>query len=206
MRSVLTLTFGALVLFATVSGCATTSAGAATARDQGWVTLLDANSPGNWNRLGDANWHMQDGFMVADGGNGYLLTPVTYTDFRLRVEFWVDAEVNSGVFIRCGNPNAINAANAYEVNIWDQRPDPVYGTGAIVNFAKVIPMPHAAGRWNTYEITARGRQLTVLLNGVKTADVSDDTHATGFIALQHGSGLFKDRGVVKFRKVQIRAL
>jgi hypothetical protein len=42
------------------------------------------------------------------------------------------------------------------VNIYDQRPDPSYGTGAIVNFAKVEPMPKAGGKWNTYEITAKG--------------------------------------------------
>ena len=44
---------------------------------------------------------------------------------------------------------------AYEVNIWDKRPDPSYGTGAIVNLAKVSPMPTSAGKWNVYEITSR---------------------------------------------------
>jgi hypothetical protein len=51
------------------------------------------------------------------------------------------------------------------VNIFDKRPDPTYGTGAIVDVAKVDPMPKAGGKWNTYEITAKGSQLTVVLNG-----------------------------------------
>ncbi len=29
------------------------------------------------------------------------------------------------------------------MNVYDQRPDPSYGTGAIVNIAKVSPMPKA---------------------------------------------------------------
>ena len=40
----------------------------------------------------------------------------------------------------------ITPFNSYEVNIFDKRPDPDYGTGAIVNFAKVSPMPKAAGK------------------------------------------------------------
>ena len=61
-------------------------------------------------------------------------------------------------------------------------------------------MPKAAGKWNTYEITAQGSHLVVTLNGEKTADVNDAKHAAGPFALQYGSG------VVKFRKLQIKAL
>ncbi len=34
-------------------------------------------------------------------------------------------------------------------------------------------MPKAGGKWNTYEITAKGSHLTVDLNGVRTADAVD---------------------------------
>ena len=72
--------------------------------------------------------------------------------------------------------------------------------GAIVKVAKVEPMPKAGGKWNVYEITARGTQLTLVLNGVKTVDVQDSKLASGPFALQWG------RGTIKFRKVQIRAI
>ena len=32
-------------------------------------------------------------------------------------------------------------------------------------------MPKAGGKWNTYEITAKGSHLTIVLNGTKTADI-----------------------------------
>jgi hypothetical protein len=57
--------------------------------------------------------------------------------------------------------------SCYEANIFDQRKEPTYGTGAIVHFVEVNPMPKAAGKWNTFEITAKGRQITVVLNGQK---------------------------------------
>lgn len=66
----------------------------------------------------------------------------------------IDEEANSGIFIRCEQPDKIGGKTCAEVNIYDKRPDPSYGAGAIVNTAKVDPMPKAAGKWNTYDITA----------------------------------------------------
>ena len=178
-------------------------AGAASG-DDGWVTLLDKSNKGDWNEVGKANWEMKDGALVADKLDGkdiaYLVSKVPYKDFQIYAEFWVDEEANSGIFIRCEKPNSIDGKSCYEVNVFDKRPDPSYGTGAIVDVAKVDPMPKAAGKWNVYEITAKGPHLTVVLNGQKTADVDDSKHLGGYIALQYGSG------VVKFRKVQIKPL
>jgi hypothetical protein len=172
--------------------------------DGGWVTLVDSTKMGDWDEVGKANWAMKDGALVADKLDGkdpsYLVSKNSYKDFQIKAEFWTDEEANSGIFLRCDELKKIGSKICYEVNIFDKRPDPTYGTGAIVDVAKVDPMPKAAGKWNTYEITAQGPHLVVVLNGQKTADVQDATHASGPIALQYGSG------VVKFRKVQIKPL
>ena len=181
--------------------------------EAGWVVLFDGKNLDHWNKIGDANWRIEDGAVVADKGNGFLVSKTTYGDFQLRAEFWVDDDANSGIFIRCTDPEKVTGNNAYEVNIWDRRPDPSYGTGAIVNVAKVSPMPKAAGKWNVYEIVAKGSTFTVTLNGQKTVDGAQDSKfASGRIALQHGFGLkddkgvANDRGAVKFRKLEIKAL
>jgi hypothetical protein len=181
--------------------------------EAGWIVLFDGKSLDNWNQIGDANWKLDDGVVIADKGNGFLISKNSYTDFQLRAEFWVDDDANSGIFIRCTDPNKVTGSTAYEVNIWDRRPDPSYGTGAIVGVAKVSPMPKSAGKWNVYEIVAKGSKFTVTLNGQKTVDGAEDTKfASGRIALQHGLGLkddkgvANDRGVVKFRKVEIKPL
>ena len=168
---------------------------------------ISAQKPGGsfdlkaWNIVGDANWTVMADVVQADKGSGFLVTPMAYGDFQMTVDIWVDGDANSGVFIRCSDPKMITATNAYEVNIFDKRPDPAYRTGAIVNVAKPLVMVNAGGKWNTMEITARGPKMTVVLNGVTTVrDAEDTKFPRGAIALQYGAG------VVRFRNVRIRAL
>ena len=194
-----TAVLAALSLAAALGGCA--SGGGAGP----WTTLIDgATGLDNFNRVGEANWSASDGAIQASQGGkdpAYLVSKASYKDFRLRAEFWSSDDANSGIFLRCQDPARITDENCYEANIFDQRPDPTYGTGAIVKVAKVAaPMPKAGGQWNTYEISARGSRLVLVLNGVTTVDVEDAKLASGPIALQWG------RGTIKFRKVQVQPL
>lgn len=159
----------------------------------------------NWQQNGSGNWHAEDGAIVADSGSGLLVTKKSYADFRLVAEFWADHTTNSGIFIRADDASYINAYSAYEVNIFDRRSNKSYGTGGIVGVAAVDPMPTAGGKWNTYEIVAKGKQLTVHLNGEKTVDVTSDRHASGPIALQIGYGA-GEVGAIKWRKVTVEPL
>ncbi|MGD9954370.1 MAG: DUF1080 domain-containing protein [Burkholderiales bacterium] len=190
---------GLCIIGAGLAGCASAPSGGG-----GWVTLFDGRNLDQFFSIGDANWRIEDGAVVADKKtgkeNGFLLTNDHYRDFRLRVEFWASDDANSGIFMRCGNPAVVNDKICYEANIFDQRKDPSYGTGAVVHIAKVDPMPKAGGKWNTYDITVKGDHIVLVLNGQKTVDVRDKKFTHGHIALQYGAG------VVKFRKVQIQPL
>ena len=112
----------------------------------------------------------------------------------------MDSKANSGVFLGCSDTQKVTSVNAYEVNVFDERPDPTYGTGAIVDVGKPTTMLKAGGKWNTYDIVAQGTHFTVTLNGTKTVDATDSKHDRGPIALQYAAG------VVKFRKVEIKPL
>jgi hypothetical protein len=177
---------------------------AAAQSGEGWVTLLDENNMGEWNRIGETNWRMEDGAVVADDrtseGPAYLVSPESYKDFELYVEFWASDDANSGIFMRCADPERIGDRSCYEANIFDQRSDPSYGTGAIVRHVEVDPMPKAGGKWNTFELTANGRDIVVVLNGEETARLRSELFEEGPFALQHGAG------VIKFRKVAVRPL
>jgi hypothetical protein len=164
-----------------------------------WRTLFDGSGLAGWTQVGDANWQLTNGAVAADSGTGFLLTAASYADFDLELEFWVTPDANSGVFIRCANPREIGAATCYEVNIFDQRPDPTYRTGAIVDVAEPKVMLETGDKWNRYEISAHGRHLVVKLNGQTTVDTNDDRLAAGPFALQYGAGR------VMFRNVRIRA-
>jgi hypothetical protein len=198
MKRLTAVITGIVLVGAGLAGCATgPSAG-------GWVTLFDGRDTKQWYDIGGGNWRIESGVLVADGkkgkDNAFLVTNRLYKDFQLKAEFWVSDDANSGIYMRCGNPEVITDKVCYEANIFDQRKDPSYGTGALVHIVKVEPMPKAGGKWNTYDITVKGDHIVLLLNGQKTVDVRNKAFSDGRIALQYAAG------VVKFRKVQIRPL
>lgn len=172
---------------------------AAAQSGEGWVQIFDGKTVPKLESVGpSANWRVENGELVADKlnadkGTNHLVTADKYKDFQIYLEFWSDEKVNSGIFIRCQNPKQIGAKSCYEVNIFDGRKDPTYGTGAIVYFTEVNPMPKAAGKWNTMEITAKGRTVTVMLNGQKTAELHNGMFEEGPFTLQYGSGVLKVR-------------
>lgn len=194
-----------LVVVFAVAGCGQRLA------SSGWVTLIDGERGfENFNRIGDANWRAEGGAIVADKGNGgFLVTKNSYRDFEIHAQFWAATDTNSGIFLRVSDPREITPFDSYEVNIWDIRPDPTYGTAAIVDLASV-PVPtvyKAGGRWNTFHITAKGPELTVVFNGVVTVYTRDSRFKEGPFALQYGAGVNDAMGgPIKWRKVEVRAL
>jgi hypothetical protein len=201
MKRMFLITIGLLAGALTVAGCAHHPL------SKGWIALIDGEKGLEyWNRLGGANWRPEGGAILADmsttKGSSFLVTKNSYKDFEIRAELYAESNTNSGIFIRCSDPNRIGAANAYENNIWDTRPDPSYGTAAIVDVAKVpVPIVYkAGGKWNTFEIKAKGPELTVVFNGVVTVNVKDNKFAEGPIGLQFAGG------PIKWRKVQVRPL
>ena len=177
----------------------------------GWTTLIDGEKGlENFQRTGDANWRAEGGAIVADKAatGGHLVTPKSYKDFQVRAEFWAERNTNSGIFIRIQDPKKVGANNSYEVNIYDQRPGQEYSTAGIVDFAKV-PVPakyKAEGKWNTFDITAKGDTITVVFNGEKTVELKDSKFAQGPFSLQFGNHGKMPGGVIKWRKVQVREL
>jgi hypothetical protein len=174
---------------------------ASAQKADGFVDLIDGVSLDGWNIIGTASWTIGNGLIVGDKPSGFLVSNKSYKNFIIKAEFWAESNTNSGIFIRCQDSSKVTSANAYEINIWDTRPEQAYATGAIVDVAKVNPVPKAGGRWNTMEITANGSRFKVVMNDVVTvADGQDSKFSDGLIALQSAGG------VVKFRKLQIKPL
>jgi hypothetical protein len=169
-------------------------------KEVGWTTLFDGSNLDQWMTIGNANWKLAGGIVEANAGNGFLVSKSTYVDFEVTAEFWVDEPANSGVYVRCTNTTEITASNAYEVNVYDTRPDQTYATGSIVDVAKPSQPMKAANKWNTFLIRVQGTHIEVTLNGIKTVDVRDTKFARGRIALQAAAG------TVRFRSVRVRPL
>jgi hypothetical protein len=204
MKRCLSIVSALLVVAFAIAGCASQPGGA------GWVNLIDGDKGlDNFNRVGDANWRAEGGAIVADKGKGgHLVTKNSYKDFVIRAEFWADETSQSGIFFRISDPKNIGAANAYEANIYDQRPGAEYSTGSIVNFASVpVPPIHkTGGKWNTFEITAKGPELTVVFNGIVTAHIREGSFKEGPFSLQFGNRGKLPGGPIKWRRLDVRPL
>ena len=176
----------------------------ASAAESDWITLISGTDGlENFYVDGDADWIAKDNSVQATSGTGpsWLVSRDSYADFVLRVEFWASDDANSGIYVRCADGKRITDRTCYEANIFDQRGDPSFGTGAIVHVAPVDePRPKVGGTWNVFVITMDGDHLMVDLNNKRTVDVRDDLLDSGPIGLQWG------RGKIRFRKVEIREL
>jgi len=117
-------------------------------------------------------WSVKDGLLVnetpktdfsATGAHANLRTDAEFEDFWLHAEFLIEAQRNSGIYLR----------GIYEAQVVDRdsRMQGLQGVGSI--FSRIAPSVNAAhppGEWNTYDITLVNRHVTVVLNGVKVID------------------------------------
>ena len=99
----------------------------------------------------------------ATGAYANLKTTSKFDDFRLHIEFLVEEQRNSGVYLR----------GMYEAQVVDRdsRMQGIQGVGAI--FGAIAPTANAGkpgGQWQTYDITLVDRHITVVLNGQKVID------------------------------------
>ena len=156
-----------------------------------------------WTTTGAASWHEENGgiFATAKGGASYLRSLATYANVEVTGEFFADAGVNSGIFVRCpvGDTPAISQRTCYEMNIADTHA--TYPTGSIVEVA-AAPRVTTAGQWTSFEFHVDGSHLVARVNGKVTVDAHDDKlQGPGTIALQSSGS-----GTIKFRNLRIRAI
>jgi hypothetical protein len=175
-----------------------TNALSAAEAAEGWKLLFDGRTQSGWTPSGDADWRVEDGALTATKGTGFLVS-ADYADFELRLDFWAAPTVNSGIFIRCGEP-MINLRTCYEVQIGGTSTGLI--AGDVPNAAPAPAAPVPTEQWHSLEISAVGDHLMVKLDGKTLVDARDKTHPRGKIALQEGGR--GEIGLVRFRNVRIR--
>ena len=162
-------------------------------------SAVDLNT---WQKIDDDPW-----FLVNDGvaagpaeAVGFLVSNDTYDDFTLSLEYWVEDDTNSGIFIRCNDPQDINAGNCYEINIWDNHPNQESRTGSIVMLVKPLIHVNTLERWVRVDIEAEGNRIRAVFDGELTTELVNERSSSGVIALQYGG-----TGILKFRNLSIES-
>lgn len=124
----------------------------------------DLFAPGLSNATNADKWSMQDGVLVAKD-HETLWTTETYGDFVLDLDFKVEKESNSGVFLRVADTK--NVLSGLEIQVHDSTDGTKYGmVGAVYDAmppSKSVSKP--VGEWNHYTITCKDNLVTVIFNG-----------------------------------------
>ena len=127
-----------------------------TMKDKDPATLFDVQ-----NTRSPINWLIEDGLLTnkAPGGNN-IISKQKFTDFKVRVEYKLEAKSNSGIYLR----------GRYELQVLDDINDTttekfltqaaIYGRRAPDVLASKAP-----GEWQVMEAVMVANKVTVTLNG-----------------------------------------
>jgi hypothetical protein len=167
-------------------------------------------------------WGAENGVLFVKGkGGGWLMTEKEYANFELRLEFKLPVGGNSGVALRSRMKGRPSHDAGLEIQLlddeWHKDPKNYKGlkktqlTGSIYG---IVPPSQDAnkkiGEWNEMRIRARGRHITVVLNGIKIVDANlDDYKASekdhpGMKHTKGHLGLQSHDGRVEFRNIYLK--
>lgn len=171
-----------------------------------WKPLMDGKTFAGWHPVGDGQWTIEDGVFVGRANNeklyGLLFSDKTCKDFTVRLKFKC-LSGDSGFYIRTEFKEP-DQAHGLQVQVGRQKS----GVGGIYESygRKWVAKPTDEeeksytrdDEWNEMVIDAQGGNVTVMVNGVKSAELKDDPgRPEGHFALQMHAGcvmhvMFKD--------------
>jgi hypothetical protein len=192
-----------------------------------WRPIFDGKNLDGWQQVGPGKMVLEDGGLRTEGGMGlFWYTKEKFGDCVIRVVYRTGSpRANSGVFVRIADKPTdpwYAVHHGYEVQISDSD-DEYHGTGAIYSLSKSTGRPaKPPGEWNSMEITLRGQQILVSLNGAQVNVFDPETAAipkrakeyepergprptSGYIGLQN-HGDVTDNAYVSFKEVSVRPL
>jgi hypothetical protein len=154
-------------------------AGEPTARPtgDGWIDLLTEENAAKWKNVTDDQtvFTIEDGVMHVLGiehTQYFAWMGQDFGDFEMHVEFKTTPGANSGVFFRSSPDDPVYAGMEIQV-MGDFGTAPHRnGCGSLYDIATpMFNLVRPDGEWNSYDITAKGSQLTVVFNGWKVLDL-----------------------------------
>ena len=200
------------------------SALAAQQAESGFKPLFDGSTLNGWKliRGRGRGYVVENGVIVCpEDGGGNLFTDREYSDFVLRLDWRLWEGGNNGIGIRA--PLEGDAAYVgMEIQVLDDespkykgRLKPTQYTGSIYDvFPARTGFVKRDGAWNSYEITAYGPRIHIVLNGETTLDadlsrIADEAIVRRHPGLRRRSGHigFLGHGTrVEFRNIRVREM
>jgi hypothetical protein len=202
------------------------------AAEQGLVPLFPADNLAGWKvsdwsnvatpqKVEGTPWKIEKGVLYGLNKRTWLVSPQEYSDFVLKLESQITTGSNGGIGLRFP-PEGDPAYTGMELQVVDH--DVYYGgqsrpeqrTAAIYDeIAPTKEVTKPPSQWNSWEITAKGSRITIVLNGQKIidADLSRETKARqekgpalSQRPLKGHIGFQNLNGFITFRNIMIKPL
>ena len=178
-----------------------------------WIRFSAGTTLDMWMTLvpGDEAWTIEDGVIHCSGRSGqWLRTRGRFSAFELSLEFKIEKDGNSGVFL--WSPLAGRSSRfGMEFQIYGRHhdaPNKNNTTGAIYDvLAPKVDASRAPGEWNELHIIARPPRVRATINGQVVQDFNADEIPALQGRLREGViGLQDHNDKVWFRNVQVLPL
>lgn len=143
----------------------------------GWKLLFNGKDHTGWkcNNGKKIASPIEEGALVPHRSGGYLIVyDQPFSDFVLKCDVRMGEECNSGVFFRVGDlKNPVQSG--FEAQILAGPADPYHSFGAIYDLVPPSKqLAKGAGEWNTLEITCKGPDIRIAVNGETVAQMNCD--------------------------------
>ncbi len=178
----------------------------------GFKKIFNDKDLTGWTIHGTEKWYVENGELVCESGPdkqyGYLSTDKKYKNFILRLKFKLEANGNSGVFIRSGIEGTKISGWQVEVAPKDHHTGGIYesyGRGWLIKPRGEDEKNLKPDDWNDMRIHVVNDEVTTWLNGKKMVYFKDEKIGlgNGFIALQiHDGGGIK----VRWKNIRLKEL
>ena len=217
---------------ATVCSILLSSQAVLRAADDGFVPLFPTDNLEGWKvsdwsdlrtpqKVEGTPWKIEKGVLYGLNKRTWLASPQEYGDFVLKLESQITTGSNGGIGLRfplAGDP----AYTAMELQVVDHevyyggKSQPQQRTASI--YDEIAPSKEVTkppGQWNSWEITAKGSRIAIVLNGQKIidADLSRETKARqekgpalAERPLKGHIGFQNLNGTILFRNIMIKPL
>jgi hypothetical protein len=182
------------------------------AGSKNYKQLLNGKDLSGWTIHGTEKWYIDNGELVCESGPdkqyGYLSTNKEYKNFILNLNFKLEANGNSGVFIRSSIDGTKISGWQVEVAPFGNHTGGIYesyGRGWLIKPNPEHEKYLDSTGWNHMEIEVRDDLVTSWLNGHMMVQLKDEKIGAGhgFIALQiHDGGGIK----VRWNDIRIKEL
>jgi hypothetical protein len=138
--------------------------------------LFNGKNLDGWEPIGNpanSHWVVKDGLLVNEAKGANLKTTRKFEDFKAHFEVNCPDDANSGFYLR-GRYEVQLEYEPLSANPPERRIGSIYG-----RIAPKPDLPRTPGKWETFDITLVGRNVTVVRNGVTTIDGQEIEGITG---------------------------